>query len=169
MTKEIVNRVQKSGLITLEMKSFYGDQERVLLDIKHWLYEGLILKEKTFRTHLKNHDWSIYKNKFVGVYCSEDTIIPVWAFMLVSTYLNQFTPHVYLANKEELEKHIFQINIQQLNIDDYVNKRVLIKGCSQTYIPETSYIEISKKLIDVVKSLMFGEACSNVPLFKKKK
>ena len=169
MTKEIVNRVQKSGLITLEMKSFYGDQERVLLDIKHWLYEGLILKEKTFRTYLKNHDWSIYKNKFVGVYCSEDTIIPVWAFMLVSTYLNQYTPHVYLANKEELEKHIFQINIQQLNIDDYVNKRVLIKGCSQTYIPETSYIEISKKLIDVVKSLMFGEACSNVPLFKKKK
>ena len=82
MKKEIVNRVQNSGLITLEMKSFYGDQERVLLDIKHWLFEGLILKEKPFREHLKNHDWSIYKNKFVGVYCSENTIIPIWAFML---------------------------------------------------------------------------------------
>jgi len=169
LTKEIVNRVQNSGLITLEMKSFYGDQERVLLDIKHWLHGGLILKEKPFRDHLKNHDWSIYKNKFVGVYCSEDTIIPIWAFMLVSTYLNPYTTHVYLANKKELEKHIFQINIQQLNIEDYTNKKVLIKGCSETYIPQSSYIEISKKLINEVHSLMFGEACSNVPLFKKKK
>ena len=168
MTKEIINRVQNSGLITLEMKSFYGDQERTLVDIKNWLYEGLILKEKLFREHLKNHDWSTYKNKFVGVYCSEDTIIPIWAFMLVLTYLNPYTKNVYLANKKELEKHIFQINIQQLNLEDYTNKKVLIKGCSETYIPESSYIEISKKLINEVQSLMFGEACSNVPLFKRK-
>ncbi len=150
------------------MKSFYGDQKRKLIDIQPWLFNGLILKEKVFREGLKNHDWSQYENTYVGVYCSVDTIIPNWAFMLVSTFLFSHTKSIFLGNEKELEEIIFSENIQNLNLDEFNGKKVLIKGCSKTYIPERSYLEITNKLLGVVQSLMFGEACSNVPLFKKK-
>ena len=169
MSNEIINRVQQSGLLTLEMKTFYGHQKRKLIDIQPWLFNGLVLKEKLFREELKNHDWSQYANSYVGIYCSVETIIPNWAFMLVSTYLFNYTESVFLGDKLELEKIIFSENIQKLELNSFKDKRVLIKGCSDTYIPEKSYLEITTRLMGVVQSLMFGEACSNVPLYKKKK
>ena len=168
MSNEIINRVQQSGLLTLEMKTFYGRQKRKLIDIQPWLFNGLVLKEKVFREELKNHDWSQYKNTYVGIYCSVETIIPNWAFMLVSTYLFYHTKSVFLGDKSELEKIIFSENIQKLDLNPFRDKKVLIKGCSDTYIPEKSYLEITTRLMGVVQSLMFGEACSNVPLYKKK-
>ncbi len=169
MSNEIINRVQRSGLLTLEMKTFYGHQKRKLIDIQPWLFNGIVLKEKFFREELKNHNWSQYANTYVGIYCSVETIVPNWAFMLVSTYLFPHTKSVFLADELELEKIIFSENIQKLDPNEFKDKRVLIKGCSDTYIPVKSYLEITTKLMDVVKSLMFGEACSNVPLYKKKK
>ena len=151
------------------MKTFYGHQKRKLIDIQPWLFNGLILKEKLFREELKNHDWSQYANSYVGIYCSVETIIPNWAFMLVSTYLFYYTESVFLGDKLELEKIIFSENIQKLELNSFKDKRVLIKGCSDAYIPEKSYLEITTRLMGVVQSLMFGEACSNVPLYKKKK
>lgn len=162
----IENKVAKSGLINLEMKSFKGEQKRAEIDIKNWLFEGLILKEKLFRNNIKSHDWSQYKNHYVSVFCSEDTIIPVWAYMLVVSKLQPFTKNNILGDRNELEKFIFNMNIKNMDSSLYLNKRVLIKGCSETYIPEESFITIVNILSGKVKSIMFGEACSNVPIFK---
>ena len=163
---EIRNRVAESGLITLEMKSFVGVQEREIIDISQWLDQGQILKEKLFRKFLSEENWVKYQDKHVAVYCSEDTIIPIWAYMLVIKYLNPFTKKVLLGDEKDLEKKIFEININQLQLNEFQDKRVLVKGCVDTYIPEESYIQISNKLIGTVKSLMFGEACSNIPIYK---
>ncbi len=162
----IENKVAKSGLITLEMKSFKGSQERAVIDIKKWLFEGVILKEKLFRENIKNHDWSKYENHYTSVYCSEDTIIPVWSYMLVVARLQPFTQKIVMGNNKELEKFIFNENIRNIDPSSYANKRVLIKGCSETYIPEESYLTIVSTLYGNVKSVMFGEACSNVPILK---
>jgi hypothetical protein len=163
---EIVNKVAKSGLITLDMKTFKGSQKRKIIDIKKWLYEGMVLKEKKFREHLKDENWEQYKNAFVALYCSNDTIIPVWAYMLLTKYLNPYASSVIYGNEKELEKKIFHLNIKNFDVKPLENKRVLLKGCTDTYIPENSYVQLSNKLIGNVKSLMFGEACSNVPIFK---
>lgn len=168
MTDTIINKVSKSGLVTIEMKDFQGDQKRAIVDIKNWLYKGMILKEKEFRAHLKNHNWALYSDQYVAIECSVDTIIPVWAYMLVVNYLKPFATKTILGNKHLLEREIFEINIKQLNTVEYTEKRILIKGCSDTYIPEESYVLISELLMDCAKSLMFGEACSNVPIFKRK-
>ena len=165
---EIINKVAQSGLITIEMKSFKGIQKRTVIDIKKWLYEGIVLKEKLFRSHLKEVQWDNYKNHFVAIHCSEDAIVPVWAYMLITTYLKPHAEKIILGDSNELEAHIFYQNINQLKVSDYKDKRVLIKGCSDTYIPDTSFVLISDLLINEVKSLMFGEACSNVPIFKRK-
>lgn len=165
---EILNKVAQSGLITIEMKSFKGTQKRTVIDIKKWLFEGMVLKEKLFRSHLKEFQWDNYKNHFVAIHCSEDAIVPVWAYMLITTYLKPYAEKIILGDSNELEAHIFSHNINRLKVSDYKDKRVLIKGCSDTYIPETSFVLISDLLINEVKSLMFGEACSNVPIFKRK-
>ena len=162
----IENKVAKSGLINLEMKSFKGEQQRSEIDIKNWLYQGLILKEKIFRQKIKSHDWSQYKNHYVSIFCSEDTIIPVWAYMLVVSKLQPYTKNNILGDRKELEKFIFNINIKNMDTSIYLNKRVLIKGCSETYIPDESFITIINTLSGKVKSIMFGEACSNVPILK---
>ena len=150
------------------MKSFKGGQKRTVIDIKKWLFEGVVLKEKLFRSHLKEVQWDNYNNHFVAIHCSEDAIVPVWAYMLITTYLKPYAEKIILGDSNELETHIFCQNINQLKVSDYKDKRVLIKGCSDTYIPDTSFVLISDILINEVKSLMFGEACSNVPIFKKK-
>jgi hypothetical protein len=164
--ESIENKVAKSGLITLEMKNFKGDQKRSVIDIKNWLYEGLILKEKLFRENIKSHDWSQYENHYTSVFCSEDAIIPVWSYMLVVAKLKPFTSNIVMGDKKELEKFIFNLNIRDIDISSFIGKRVLIKGCSETYIPEESYLTIVNTLQGTVKSIMFGEACSNVPIFK---
>ena len=163
---EIVNKVAKSGLITLDMKTFKGSQNRKIIDIKNWLYKGVVLKEKKFREHLKDEDWEQYKDAFVALHCSTDTIIPVWAYMLLTKYLNPYASIIIYGNEKELEKKIFHLNIKNFDAKPLENKRVLLKGCTDTYIPEDSYVQLSNKLMGNVKSLMFGEACSNVPIFK---
>ena len=168
MTDKIINKIDKSGLISLELRDYSTIGDRTEIDIKPWLFNGIILKEKKFREHLKNQDWSIYFNKLVALNCSIDTIIPVWAFMLVSTYLKPFAKHISLGTIKDLENELFQKNIDQIDLNKFIDKKVLVKGCSDIYIPDTAYVMISNKLIPVVKSLMFGEACSNVPIFKRK-
>ena len=148
---EIRNRVAESGLITLEMKSFVGSQERTSIDIAKWLHNGMVLKEKLFREFLMQEEWVKFKNKHVAIYCSVDTIIPIWAYMLVSKYLNPFTRNVVFGDKKDLEKKIFEININQLQLNEYKDKRVLVKGCADTYIPEESYVQISNILIGTWK------------------
>jgi|TARA_B110000971_G_scaffold109899_1_gene112631 hypothetical protein len=163
---EIVNKIALSGLITLDMKTFKGSQKRKVIDVKNWLFEGMVLKEKKFREHLKTEKWEDYKDTFVSLHCSNDTIIPVWAYMLLTKYLNPYASSIIYGNEKDLEKLIFTLNINDFDIKPLVNKRVLLKGCTDTYIPEDSYVQLSNKLIENVKSLMFGEACSNVPIFK---
>ena len=163
---EIINKVAKSGLITLDMKTFKGSQNRKIIDIKNWLFEEMILKEKKFREHLKAVNWEQYKDTFVALHCSSDTIIPVWAYMLLTKYLNPYASIVIYGNEKELEKKIFHLNIKNFDTKPLENKRVLLKGCTDIYIPEDSYVQLSNKLMGNVKSLMFGEACSNVPIFK---
>jgi len=163
---EIRNKISESGLITLDMKSFKGSQKRIVIDIKNWLFNGMVLKEKIFREHLKNENWSQYENKFVGLNCSADTIVPVWSYILITKYLKPHAKCVIFGNKKSLEKKIFEVNIDNLDLAEFKNKRVLLKGCTDIYIPDESYVQISNKLMGTVKSLMFGEACSNVPIFK---
>ena len=168
MSGEIVNKIARSGLVTLEMNSFKGMQKRAIIDIKQWLFKGLILKEKEFRLHLKDYNWSQYDQSFVAIHCSADTIVPVWAYMLVAKYLKPFALKTILGNHALLEREIFEINIKKLNLAEFKDKSILIKGCSDTYIPEESFILITEILMDHAKSLKFGEACSNVPIFRKK-
>jgi hypothetical protein len=166
--EKIINKVSKSKLVTIEMKNFKGDQKRAVLDIKQWLFKGLILKEKVFRTFLKEHEWKDYTDMYVAVHCSVDTIVPVWAYMLIVNYLKPFAKKIILGDQYLLEKEIFEININNIDLNVIKDKRILITGCSNTYIPPESYILITEKLMDYTKSLMFGEACSNVPIFKKR-
>jgi hypothetical protein len=169
MANEIVNRVATSQLITIDLEDFYPKGERVVFDIKNWLYHELILKETDFREHLKNHDWSQYQNKYVALTCSADAIIPSWAFMLISTYISPFSKKVVVGNLSTLETSIFQDIIHAIPVDEYLEKPIIIKGCSNKPIPETAYLQLIEKLQPIVKSIMFGEACSTVPLFKKQK
>tara|TARA_B110000305_G_scaffold248_1_gene260 strand:+ start:97 stop:597 length:501 start_codon:yes stop_codon:yes gene_type:complete len=163
---EIRNKIAESGLITLDMKSFKGSQKRIVIDIKQWLFNGMVLKEKMFREYLKNEDWSQYKNTFVALNCSVDTIVPIWSYMLIASYLKPYANYVIFGNEKSLERKIFEININNLDLAKFKNKRVLLNGCTDIYIPDESYVQISNKLMSCVKSLMFGEACSNVPIFK---
>ena len=168
MTKKIVNKVAESGLVTLELKDLSNSGEKVELDIKQWLLNGSVLKERMFRNHLKSHNWSQYADKYVAVYCSEDAIIPVWSYMLVASFISPYAKHICFGKIDQLEQELFQKNIEQIDLSKFIDKRVLIKGCSDIYIPDAAYVMITSKLLPVVKSLMFGEACSNVPIFKKK-
>jgi hypothetical protein len=169
MSDKIVNRVANSQLKTIDLEELYPQDARTIIDIKNWLFQEVILKEVEFREYLKNHNWSQYNNHYVALTCSCDAIIPSWAFMLVATYLFPFTKKVVVGNLIALETSIFQDIIAKINIEDYKNKPVIIKGCANKPIPETAYIQLIEKLQPVVKSIMFGEACSTVPLFKKSK
>lgn len=167
--KEIKNRVAESKLITIDLEDYYPKGNREIIDIKGWLYEELILKEKEFRAYLKEQDWSRYKDSFVALTCSSDAIIPSWAYLLITSYLSEFAKKIVVGSLANLETAIYQDIIQDLPIDSFKNKPIIIKGCSDKKIPETAYILLVSKLIPVAKSLMYGEACSTVPLFKSRK
>lgn len=167
MPNEIVNRVAKSSLKTINLEDLYPLGKRISIDIKPWLFNGFILKEKEFRTLLKNHDWNQYKNTYIALNCSSEAIIPSWAYMLIATYLTSFAKKTVVGSMQELENAIFQDIISNFTIDDYKNKPVIIKGCANKPIPETAYIQLIEKLQPIAKSIMFGEACSSVPLYKK--
>jgi hypothetical protein len=169
MAEEIVNRVAKSPIKTFNLEELYQHGQRFELDIKQWLYEGFILREKEFRQTLKDYDWSAYQNGFVALHCSSDAIVPAWSYMLVSTYLHPICKKVVIGSLKDLEIVLFTETIKNLDVSEYANKPVIVKGCSEKPVPETAYILLIQKLQPIVKSLMFGEACSAVPLFKPKK
>ncbi|MBE0423022.1 MAG: DUF2480 family protein [Lutibacter sp.] len=168
MADEIVNRVANSKLKTIDLEDFYPKGTRRVIDIKNWLFHEQILKESDFREHLKNHDWLQYKDEYIALTCSADAIIPSWAYMLIATYVSPFAKKIVVGNLGALETSIFQDIISHFGIEDFVGKPVIIKGCSSKPIPETAYIQLIEKLQPVVKSIMFGEACSTVPLFRSK-
>jgi Protein of unknown function (DUF2480) len=164
----IVNKVAESGLITLDLEAFYPKDEIVSFDLKDYLFMGMILKEKDFRNALQQIDWETYRDRSVAVFCSADAIIPLWAYMLVSTYLSGVARRVFSGTAEEMRKQLFIENIRNINSDDYTDKRVVIKGCGDLEMGDHAYVEITNKLVPVVKSLMYGEPCSTVPVYKKK-
>lgn len=168
MADEIINRVANSKLITIDLEDFYPQGKRVLFDIKDWLFEGFVLREKDFREQVANHDWSQYQNQCVALTCSTDAIIPGWAYMLLSIHLEPYVKKVMIGNLETLETSIYQDIINDLEIKTYKDKPIIIKGCSNKPVPANAYIMLANKLKPVAKSIMYGEACSSVPLFKNK-
>lgn len=166
---EIVNRVAKSPLINLDLEEFYPEGKRVLFDIKDWLFEGIILKETDFRQSVSSHDWSQYQNTYVALTCSEDAIIPSWAYLLLASELAPYAKKVVVGNLELLETSIYQEIINQLDIEKYRDKPVIVKGCADKHIPPSAFSFLIQRIQPVAKTLMYGEACSTVPLYKKKK
>jgi hypothetical protein len=166
--EEIVNKVAKSGLITINLEEMYPEGERDEFDLKDLLWQGLALREKDFRDFLKDHDWSQYQDKYVAVFCSVDAIIPHWAYMLVSSHLTDIARFVYIGGTSEMETAIFKKIIEEINVADYADQRLVIKGCSDRPVPQSAYADLVFKLQPVAKSIMFGEPCSTVPVFKRK-
>ena len=169
MAKEIVNRVANSKLITFNLEDYYPEGERVLFDVKDWLLEGFVLRESEFREQAKNHDWSQYEGKFIALTCSSDAIIPAWAFMLLATYLQPFAKKVINGDLETLETVLYTEVISKMDVSNLQDKPVIVKGCAHKPVPKNAYLLLIEKLQPVVKSLMYGEACSSVPLYKKPK
>jgi hypothetical protein len=167
MDEAIVNRVAGSGILTFNLEELHHPGERVLLDIKEVLFMGMILKEKDFRDWIKNHNWEQYRDKNVAITCSADAIIPTWAYMLIASKLTGVANHFVLGSVSELESSLYQRALSQINVDDYADKRVVVKGCGDKSVPESAYVEVSRLLLPVVKTLMFGEPCSTVPVYKK--
>ena len=168
MDEVINNKVSESALVTINLEEFFPTGEVVLFDMKDYLFMGLILKEKDFREALKALDLIQYTNKLVAVTCSADAVIPIWAYMLVASYLQPIALEVAFGTVEELTKQILLKNIAQINVADYTDKRVVIKGCGELPVGEAAYLEATKLLRPVAKSIMYGEPCSTVPIFKKK-
>jgi hypothetical protein len=164
----IENKVDKSGLLSLDLNELLPNNGRAIVDVKDFMFEGIMVKEKDFREKIKNHDWSQYSDKFVGITCSEDAIVPLWVYMLLASSLFPFAKLVIRGSKTHLEGAILKRAIENLDIKKFENQRVIVKGCGGE-IPESAYIAITTILQPVVKSLMFGEACSTVPVFKNVK
>lgn len=162
------NKVSESGLITIDLASFMPTSEIALFDIKPFLFMELILKEKDFRNSLTTTDWSAYNNKIVGIYCTADAIIPMWANMLIVAFLQSHARAVYFGNEEKVREQILLSNINLVDPAEFIDQRVVIKGCGEMPISEGAYIAITQKLCPVVKSIMYGEPCSTVPVFKRK-
>ena len=165
----IVNRVAESALITFDLEKFYQIGQRQSIDLSQWLFEGLILKEKYFRAQLNAHDWSVYQDQFVALYCSTEAILPAWASLLVTSQLQPYSRKVVMGTLEDLEVQLFSEEIQLLDVTPFKDKPVIIKGCSDKTVPQDAYVQLITKLQPIVKSLFYGEACSSVPLYKKKK
>lgn len=168
--EEIVNKVAKSGLLTIDLADYLPDKEEIaLFDLKPFLFRGLILKEKDFREALKSHDWQQYAYKWIPLTCTTDAIIPMWAYMLVTTYLKPVAREVIFGNEEDMINYYVLKKIELLDPADFEEKRLVIKGCGNRPVSASAYVAIMKKLQPVVKSLMFGEPCSTVPVYKQKK
>ena len=169
MEKPIINRVANSDLIVVDLEDYYPIGNRIVFDVTPWLFNGLVLQEKKFRQHVKEHDWSQYKDSYVAILCSSEAIVPTWAYMLISVQLSTIAKKTVVGTLRELEETIFYEVIMSFKMEDFKNKPVIIKGCAHLNIPENAYILLTQKLKPIVKSLMFGEACSSVPLYKKSK
>ncbi|MDA9325093.1 DUF2480 family protein [Flavobacteriales bacterium] len=167
MNNEIINKIAKSGIINLDLEDYAPRNIITELDLKDFLFEGLILKEKYFRESLKDHNWSKYRGDVLALFCSSNSIIPMWAYMLVTSYLEKNNLINFYGNKEQVFNLLFLEIIEELDIHEFKDKRVIIKGCGNLKIHEKIYVAITKKMQPAVKSLMFGEACSSVPIHKK--
>ena len=164
----IVNRVAKSPLVTIDLESLRPPGDRHVIDMAQWLEEGCILREKDFRQALAEHNWTPYDNQIVGVHCSTDAVLPAWAALLVTTYLREARQVVW-GDSAALEQALYAAVVNELNVEPYINKPLIIKGCSDPSIPQSAYLALIRKLQPIAKSLFFGEACSSVPLYKAKK
>ncbi len=169
MQDEIINKVANSALEVFDLEDYYPMGIRTQIDISQWLIEGFLLKEKDFREALKNYDWAQFQNHFVAIHSSTDAIIPAWATILVTTYISTFAKKVVLGNLNDLETALFQEILPTLDYSKYQDKSVILKGCSKKPVPESAYIMAVQKLQPFAKSIMYGEACSAVPLYKKSK
>jgi hypothetical protein len=165
----IINKVAVSGLVSFDLEEYYLKGERVLLDIKEILFQGLILREKEFREYIKNENWGKYEDKYVAVFCSTDAIVPTWAYMLLAIHLEPFAKKVVFGNLETLETILYQETLQKININDFKDTRIVIKGCGNLPVPIAAYVELTRLLRPVAKSIMYGEPCSTVPLYKQSK
>jgi len=165
---KIVNKVALSGLITFDLASVAPQGERVLLDIKEQLFHGLILREKDFRAFVKEHDWSQYQGKHIAITCSADAIIPTWAYMLLANRLEPYAESITFGDLEVLENLLFERALEELDMARFEGQRVMVKGCGEIKIPESAFITLTRKLSKVAKSIMYGEACSSVPIYKRK-
>ena len=168
MSQEIINKVANSGLITIDLEEYYPKGERVLFDIKPLLFQELILKEKDFREFIKNNDWSIYQNKYVAIICSADAIVPTWAYMLISIALEPYAKTVVFGNLQTLETLLFSEVLNKIDYVSFKDQRIVIKGCSNLPVTTNAYVELANKLKPYAKSIMYGEPCSTVPLYKAK-
>jgi Protein of unknown function (DUF2480) len=168
MENEIVNRVSNSPLVTFDLEELYSPGERVLFDIKSLLFQELILREKDFRNFIKTHDWSQYDNKYVAITCSADAVVPTWAYMLLTVSLQPYASLVIFGSLQDLETILFKNTLDKVDWKKYNNAKVVIKGCSKVQVPISSYVEVTNRLRPVASSIMFGEPCSTVPVFKKK-
>ena len=169
MSGDIVNRVANSGLININLSDYAPKQNIVDFEVKDFLFQEIILKEKEFRSSLNEFDFSIYQGKTVSINCNSDAIVPMWAFMLVTSYLKNIASEIHFGTKEEVFQQIFIANIDAINTIEFDNKKVIVKGCGQIPLSASLYVAITKKLKNSVSSLMFGEACSAVPVCKNKK
>lgn len=169
MSNEIVNRVVQSGIVNIDPADFYPKFEIIELDIKPWLFQGLLLKEKDFRASLASHDWTVYQGKHVVVFCSSDAIVPQWAYMLLASCLQPVDCQFARGTREQYIQQQILESIKAADYTQYTDARVIIKGCGEFPIPDFAYLELTKRLMPMTKSVMFGEACSTVPIYKKKK
>lgn len=168
MSDELINKVSNSGLITINLEDLYPSGERVLFDIQPLLFQGLILKEKELREYIKQENWEEYLGKFVAIYCSNDAIVPTWAYMLLAIALEPYAKKVVFGNLEALESNLFADVLKQFPVEQYKDQRIVIKGCSDFPVPPAAYVELTRILRPLAKSIFYGEPCSTVPLYKKK-
>ena len=168
MSDEIINKVAQSGLITLNLEDYYPAGKRTSFDLAPLLHEGFLLKEKELRSFVGTHDWTQYQDHYVALYCSTEAIIPVWAYMLISSALAPYAKRTVMGTLTDLESTLFEELIQNMDLSAFQDERVILKGCSNKPIPESAYTALTQRLQPIAKSIMYGEACSTVPIYKKK-
>lgn len=166
--ENIVNKVAQSGLITIDLANYAPKTSIVVYDIKDNLFHGLILKEKDFRDFVKEHDWSVYTDQHITITCSTDAIIPTWAYMILANKLNPYAKSIHFGTENEALNEIFAQAINQIDYSQYQDQRVVVKGCGDIYVPESAFVNFTNKLTSVAKSIMYGEPCSTVPVYKRK-
>lgn len=165
---ELVNKVAESGIITINPESFLPKKNIKAFDLKDFLFMGLILKEKDYRDALKQYDWSVYNDSIAAVHCSADAIIPVWAYMLCTTYLNSHATQVCYGTADAVKEQLTLQAIETSDFNEHLDKRIVVKGCGDVAVPDSAYLAITQKLMPIAKSIMYGEPCSTVPLYKRK-
>jgi hypothetical protein len=166
--EQIINKVAQSGLITFNLEDYYDKNERVVFDIKECLYMGLILREKDFREFVKTNNWEQYRDKNLAITCSADAIVPTWAYMLIASKLSGIANYYFFGDLNNLENSLFQKALSDIDVEYYRDKKLVIKGCGNLPVPINAYVEISRLLLPVVNSIMYGEPCSTVPVYKRK-